>query len=160
MLTAKKEELIEELKALRKAKAMTYQQIADKTVENGEAVSLSTIKLVFSETRKHDHDYNNILKPISNVLMSSPEDNTLENKTLQTQLELTYEIISQLQARLDEKDHKNNELKFLFEKQQSEIDFKNEEIKHHIDVIDRKDAAIRELYSILIGAKNVKDVFS
>ena len=160
MLTAKKEELIEELKALRKAKDMTYQQIADKTVENGEAVSLSTIKLVFSETRKHDHDYNNILKPISNVLMSSPEDNTLENKTLQTQLELTYEIISQLQARLDEKDHKNNELKFLFKKQQSEIDFKNEEIKHHIDVIDRKDAAIRELYSILIGAKNVKDLFS
>ncbi len=160
MLKAKKEELIEELKALRKAKDMTYQQIADKTAENGEAVSLSTIKLVFSETRNHDHDYNNILKPISNVLMASSDEDTLESKTLQTQLELNYEIINQLQVRLEEKDHKYNELKFLFEKQQSEIDFKNEQIKHHIEVIDRKDAAIRELYSILIGKKNVKDVFS
>lgn len=160
MLKSKKEELIEELKALRKEKDMTYQQIADRTAENGEAVSLSTIKLVFSETRNHDHDYNNILKPISKVLMRPSEEDSLEIKALQTQLDLSYEIINQLKARLDEKDQTYKELMNLYEQQQKEIEFKNEQIKHHNESIDRKDAAIRELYSILIGKKKIKDVFT
>lgn len=160
MLKAKKEELIEELKALRKEKDMTYQQIADRTAENGEAVSLSTIKLVFSETRNHDHDYNNILKPISKVLMRPSEEDSLEIKALQTQLDLSYEIINQLKARLDEKDQTYKELMNLYEQQQKEIEFKNEQIKHHNESIDRKDAAIRELYSILIGTKKIEDVFT
>ena len=150
MLKAKKEELIEELKALRKEKDMTYQQIADRTAENGEAVSLSTIKLVFSETRNHDHDYNNILKPISKVLMRPSEEDSLEIKALQTQLDLSYEIINQLKARLDEKDQTYKELMNLYEQQQKEIEFKNEQIKHHNESIDRKDAAIRVFYSIFI----------
>ena len=160
MLKSKKEELIEELKALRKEKDMTYQQIADRTAENGEAVSLSTIKLVFSETRNHDHDYNNILKPISKVLMRPSEEDSLEIKALQTQLDLSYEIINQLKARLDEKDQTYKELMNLYEQQQKEIEFKNEQIKHHNESIDRKDAAIRELYSILIGTKKIEDVFT
>lgn len=49
MVNAKKLELINELKALRLEKNITYQEIADCTEANGEAVSLSTIKMVFSE---------------------------------------------------------------------------------------------------------------
>ena len=45
--------LITELKQLKKLKKMTLQQIADQTRENGEEVSLSTIKLVFSDEAKH-----------------------------------------------------------------------------------------------------------
>lgn len=70
MINVKKLELINELKALREEKGMSYQQIADKTVENNEPVSLSTIKLVFSKNNKHDHDYLNVLKPIADVLYS------------------------------------------------------------------------------------------
>lgn len=55
-MNAKKLEFIEELKALRKEKGITYQQIADETEVNGEAVSLSTIKHVFSDKYSHDHD--------------------------------------------------------------------------------------------------------
>lgn len=47
MLNAKKVEFIDELKELRKEKGISYQQIADETEANGEAVSLSTIKHVF-----------------------------------------------------------------------------------------------------------------
>ena len=43
MINAKKLELINELKALKEEKGMSYQQIADKTAENGEPVSLSTV---------------------------------------------------------------------------------------------------------------------
>ena len=42
MLSAKKIEFIEELKELRKERGITYQQIADATEKNGEAVSLSS----------------------------------------------------------------------------------------------------------------------
>lgn len=38
-VNTKKLELIQELKELRQQKGMTYQQIADKTAANGEAVS-------------------------------------------------------------------------------------------------------------------------
>lgn len=68
MLNAKKEELMEELKALRDQTGMTYQQIADATEKIGYPVSLSTVKNVFSDKNKHDHDYTNTLKPIADVL--------------------------------------------------------------------------------------------
>lgn len=63
MVNTKKQELIEELKVLRIEKGYTYQQIADETELRGCPVSLSTVKLVFSDKHNHNHDYNNVLKP-------------------------------------------------------------------------------------------------
>lgn len=94
MVNAKKLELIEELKALRKEKGITYQQIADETEALGMPVSLSTIKLVFSNRYNHNHDYNNVLKPIADVLSPRGSDDQLEVRILQTRLELKEEIIS------------------------------------------------------------------
>ena len=155
MLKIKKQELISELKALRIEKGYTYQEIADKTEENGEAVSLSTIKLVFSDKYNHDHDYNKVLKPIANVLMPPSEDDTLELKTLQTRLELKDEIINQLQTRIDTKEQKHkdreqfymNQIEFL----QAQISFKDEQIKHHNEAMDRKDKTLKELYTQLLN---------
>ena len=107
MINAKKLELINELKALREEKGMSYQQIADKTAENNEPVSLSTIKLVFSKNNKHDHDYANVLKPIADVLSFPNENDSLDKKILQTRLELKDEIIEQLKIRLETKEAKH-----------------------------------------------------
>ena len=73
MLKTKEKELIEELKRLRLERGFTYQEIADKTEENDEPVSLSTIKLVFSDRDTHQHDYKRVLKPIANVLLPFEE---------------------------------------------------------------------------------------
>lgn len=163
MVNAKKVELIEELKALRIEKGITYQEIADKTEENGEAVSLSTIKLVFSDKHNHDHDYNKIIRPIANVLSPHSDDDTLELKVLQTRLELKEEMLIQTQARLESKEKKHKDREEFYMQQieflQGQIKFKDEQIKHHNEVIDRKDNTIRELYSILIGNKSAKEVF-
>lgn len=144
-VNTKKLELIQELKELRQQKGMTYQQIADKTVANGEAVSLSTVKLVFSATRTHDHDYNNVLKPIANAL--SDED-TLEIKVLQTRLSLKNEIISQLQERLARKEQRYRDQEAMLLEQlafyRDEVKFKSEEIKRFQQNIDRKDAMLRK----------------
>lgn len=154
MVNAKKQELIEELKALRIEKGMTYQQIADKTVENGEPVSLSTIKLVFSDKHNHDHDYNNVLKPISDVLTPPSDDDTLELKVLQTRLELKEEMLNQYQERLHNKDKKHKDRETFYMQQidflQQQINFKDEQIKHHNEAMDRKDATLRKLYESLL----------
>lgn len=149
MVHAKKTELINELKALRLEKGITFQEIADKTEVNGEPVSLSTIKKVFSDRYNHDHDYNHVLKPIANVLSPASEDDSLEVRTLQTRLELKEEIINQYQKRLDSKDKKYKDRELFYMKQidflQNQIAFKDEQIKHHYETIDRKDNLIREL---------------
>lgn len=149
MLNAKKLELIEEMKALRLEKGITYQQIADETEKNGEGVSLSTIKHVFSDRLNHDHDWRNVLRPIANVLMPPSDEDNLEIKTLQTRLELKDEIIKQLQSRLEskEKKHKDRE-EFLREQisfYKEQIHFKDDQIKRFHENIDRKDAMIRKL---------------
>lgn len=148
MVNTKKHELIEELKALRKEKDITYQYIADKTLENGTPVSLSTIKLVFSDTKNHDHDYNNILRPIADVLSPRTEDDQLEVRILQTRLELKEEIINQLQIRISKKDKKHSDREaFLMEQlgfYKDQIIFKDSQITRLNEAIDRKDKMIRE----------------
>ena len=149
MVNAKKQELIEELKALRLEKGYTYQQIADETELSGHPVSLSTVKLVFSDKRNHNHDYVNVLKPIADVLSPPSDDDDLTIKTLQTRLELKDEIISQYQTRLKTKDKKYKDREAFYMQQieflQQQIAFKDEQIRHHNEAMDRKDAYIREL---------------
>ena len=151
MVNAKKQELIEELKALRLEKGYTYQQIADETELLGHPVSLSTVKLVFSDKRNHNHDYVNVLKPIADVLSPPSDNDDLTIKTLQTRLELKDEIICQYKTRLEAKDKKYKDREAFYMQQieflQQQIAFKDEQIRHHNEAMDRKDAYIRELIS-------------
>lgn len=146
MVDTKKRELIEELKQLRQQKEITLQQIADLTEENGEAVSISTIKQVFGNSQ-HNHDYNKVLRPIMNVLMPSSDEDGLEVRILQTRLQLKDEIIDQLQERIEKKEqrHKDRE-EFLMEQlgfYKEQICFKDSQIKRLNEAIDRKDEMIR-----------------
>ena len=158
MLNEKKLKFIDELKELREARGLTYQQIADGTEQNGEAVSLSTIKHVFSDKYNHDHSWEAVLRPIANVLMPPSEDDDLETKALQTRIELNKEIIKQLQDRLKNKEEKHKECeKFLIEQvdfykeqikaKDEELRFRAKQIKRYEENIDRKDAELKRLYT-------------
>lgn len=148
MLNEQKLKFIAELKELREARGITYQQIADATEANGEAVSLSTIKHVFSDKYSHDHSWESVLRPIANVLMPPTEDDDLETRALQTRLELNKEIIKQLQDRLEAKEQKHKDREaFLMEQidfYKAQIAFKDGEIKRFQENIDRKDAMLRK----------------
>lgn len=150
-MNAKKLEFIEELKALRKEKGITYQQIVDETEVNGEPVSLSTIKHVFSDKYSHDHDWKTVLRPIANVLIPPTEDDDLETRALQTRIELNKEIIKQLQERLETKERKHKDREaFLMEQidfYKTQIVFKDNEIKRFQENIDRKDSMLRKYLS-------------
>ena len=69
-LGSKKEEVLRQLRNMRKIKKMSYQSIVEATEAIGEAVSLSSIRRVFDE-RFHadDFKYDTTLKPIVRVVM-------------------------------------------------------------------------------------------
>lgn len=146
--------VIEDLKIARKEKGISYQEIANRTEANGEPVSLSTIKLVFSEKTKHNHNYENVILPIANALLPSDEDD-IDVKLLQARLDLKDEMIREknrsiedLKERIATKDQKYKDREMFFKEQlgfyKAQIAFKDGEIKRFQENIDRKDAMLRK----------------
>ena len=80
---SKKEEVLRQLRIVRKAKKMSYQNIVDATESIGSAVSMSSVRRVFDE-RFHadDFKYDTTLKPIVRVVMGIEEEFYEEPKTL------------------------------------------------------------------------------
>lgn len=156
--------VIEDLKIARKEKGISYQEIANRTQANGEPVSLSTIKLVFSEKTKHNHNYENVILPIANALSPSDE-NDIDVKLLQARLELKDEMlrekcrtIEEQKERIAYKDQQHKEREqFLIEQidfykeqikaKDEQIHFRDKQIKRYEENIDRKDAELRRLYT-------------
>lgn len=147
--------VIEDLKVARVEKGISYQEIANRTEANGEPVSLSTIKLVFSEKTKHNHNYENVILPIANAL--APDDNDdIDIKLFQARLDLKDAMLKEqnrtiedLKERLSNKDQRYKErevfYKELIKSNKEELQFKNDQIRRFEENIDRKDAMIREL---------------
>lgn len=149
MINIKKQELIRELKQLKEERGYTFQDIVDITEANGEAISLSTVKKVFSGKCDHNHDYEHTLRPIAEALSPSSEEGGLNEAIFRTRLQIKEEIIKQLKERLEAKELKwKNREEFLkeqlaFYKQQ--IHFKDEQIKLLNERIDRKDGLLRKV---------------
>jgi hypothetical protein len=82
-LGSKKEEVLRQLRIVRKAKKMSYQNIVDATESIGSAVSMSSVRRVFDE-RFHadDFKYDTTLKPIVRVVMGIEEEFYEEPQTL------------------------------------------------------------------------------
>lgn len=72
-MEAKKKELVEQLKAVRLEKGMSYQYIADQCEAKGRAVSLSTIKRVFSGASGGEFRFDTTLQPIAEVVLGIKE---------------------------------------------------------------------------------------
>lgn len=80
---SKKEEVLRQLRNVRKAKKMSYQSIVEATEAIGSAVSMSSVRRVFDE-RFHadDFKYDTTLKPIVRVVMGIEEEFYEEPQTL------------------------------------------------------------------------------
>ena len=73
-MESKKEEVLRQLKLVRKAKGLSYQNIVDGTESIGTAVSMSTVKRVFAENSKaSEFKYSTTLRPIVRFLEESPD---------------------------------------------------------------------------------------
>lgn len=70
-----KQELLAKLRAAREAKGLSYQDIVDITEENGEAISLSTVKRVFAkESDIEDFRYGQTIRPIVRAVLGMDEE--------------------------------------------------------------------------------------
>ena len=80
---SKKEEVLRQLRILRKTKKMSYQNIVDATEAIGFAVSMSSVRRVFDE-RFHadDFKYDTTLRPIVRVVMGIDPEFHEEPQTL------------------------------------------------------------------------------
>lgn len=71
----KKEEVLRQLKLVRKARGISYQMIADGTEDLGMAVSLSSVKRVFAENSQAcDFRYESTIRPIVRFVMGIDGD--------------------------------------------------------------------------------------
>lgn len=68
-------DLLAKIKAAKDAKHLSYQDIADLTEKNGEAVSLSTVRRIFSKDAcVEDFRYNQTIRPIVRAVLGIDED--------------------------------------------------------------------------------------
>lgn len=155
-VTEKSKNIIEHLKKVKDEKGITFQEISDKTAENHEYVSVSTIKNVFSDNDKHVHDYNKTIKPIARVLIGDIDDDTYPiagsyaaiSEYKDVIIEKLEEQIKILLAQKEASSKKHKEREQLLIEQldfyKEQIKFKDSQIKRYEENIDRKDKAIKE----------------
>lgn len=96
-----KQELIQKLKEARKAKNLSYQDIVDITEVNGEAVSMSTVRRVFTCTTEEAESfkYNQTLRPIVRAVLGMDEETTPpEGKPTEEQVNQYYAEVEALKA--------------------------------------------------------------
>lgn len=149
--------LLQEIRELKEAKKISCQDIVNKTIENKEGVGINTVKKVFgTKYLEQTFDYNHTLIPIYNALLDKKDNDDPIVKILHTRLEIKRETIKQLEARLETQEQKHierehflmeliNDLRDELKDYRKEINFKNEQIKHHNDAMDRKDNEIGDL---------------
>lgn len=145
---SEKQELLEKLRIAKDAKALSYQDIADITEQNGEAVSLSTVKRIFQKDADlEDFRYHQTVRPVVRAVLGMDEETekpaekptteqaeqyyaTIEG--LKAVVELKHEQITSLQK---ENDRLHAELADLKLDRKSEIKKQEEDSQKRIDYL-------------------------
>ena len=151
-------EIVKQLKLVKEQRSLTFQEISDATAENGEYVSVSTIKNVWSG--KHEPDYNKTVKPIARVLLG--DVNSAEMDVFLAISEYKDGTIKQLERRVLELQaycellaRRNDSMIRRYEGYEKvlveQLEFHKEQIKRLSETVERKDAVIR---TKLWGEKN------
>jgi len=72
---SEQQELLQKLRVAKDAKGLSYQDIVDITEENGEAVSLSTVKRIFQkDSSLDDFRYHQTVRPIIRAVLGMDEE--------------------------------------------------------------------------------------
>lgn len=100
---SEKQELLAKLRVAKETKGLSYQDIVEITEENGEAVSLATVKRVFAkDSNLEDFRYGQTVRPIVRAVLGMDEETTppSQEPTVQ-QSEQYYAEIVALKALVD-----------------------------------------------------------
>lgn len=148
-MNTKKEAVLDQLKQARKTKGMSYQDIVDGTEEMGLAVSLTTVKRVFSaDSTAADFRWDTTLRPIARVIFGMDSDE--EPQTL----EEARADVSGLSAVVDYKDAMIKKLEADLERAHSGH---QRELASHEEAESRKIAYLREEIQVARAERDAKE---
>ena len=142
----KAEELVRQLKEVKKAQEITFPRIMDRLEKHGYYVSLTTLRRVFadgSEKSAASFSYENTLMPIAEVLLDAENVPTPVNSPWAKEIDALKAVI-----------HVQNEeitrLHELKEHLESRVTFLLEQIEKKDRRMDEKDAIIQKLMEKII----------
>lgn len=138
----KSQELIKQLKEIKKRNEITFPRIIDRMEKKGKVVSLTTLRRVFadgSEMNADSFSYENTLMPIAEVLLNV-EDLPTQDSPYAKEIEALKAVIhvqNEELAKMHElKDHLEDRITFLLdqiEKKDRRMDEKDETIRQLMD---------------------------
>ncbi len=152
MLQQKIAEIITKLKKVKEENGLSCQKIVDLVEQNGEYVSLSTVKRVFEDgSEAYGFQYDNTLKPIADAVLGiySATDIVSANEVDALKAIVAYKSdrITDLEAQLER----------IEESFSRQVDFMKDQIAKKDDRIDKRDAMIEKLLDSLLELKRVGD---
>lgn len=146
-------DIVTKLKRVREENGLSYQKIVDMVEQNGEYVSLSTVKRVFSEgSEDFGFQYENTLKPIATAVLgiySETDTVTIsEVDALKSILAYKSDRISELESIINRTEESyRRRLDFLKE----QISLKDDRIDRRDAMIEKKDAMIERLLGVILS---------
>ena len=140
-------ELLVKLREAKEARGLSHQDIVNITEENGEAVSLSSVRRVFDKDSKiEDFRYKTTLRPIIRAVLGFDEENKPpESRPTLQQAEQDYTTIEALKALVE---FKSEMLARVESDAQKKIDYLMSEIEKRDLIIEKKDAIIERLVGL------------
>lgn len=148
MLQKKVADIISRLKRVREENGLSYQRIVELVEQNGEYVSLSTVKRVFEPgSEAYGFQYENTLRPIANAVLGLYDDSG----------EASADEAGAMKAIIDYKTEKITELTARIERMETSYRRRLEFLTKQIDLkdsrIDRRDAMIEKLLDAMLLGK-------
>ena len=141
MELTRSQELIRQLKEIKRADEITYPRIMERMERNGKHVSLTTLRRVFadgSENSANNFSYENTLLPIAEALLNVEDMPTLEDSPCAKEIDA-------LKAVLHVQNEEIARLHEMKEHLEARITFLLEQIERKDRRMDEKDEIIRKL---------------
>lgn len=141
-------QVVAQLKSVRLEKGISYQQIVDQCEANGDYVSLSSVKRVFSSgSEDMSFRYDTTIRPIAKVVLGYDNDHPLsmeaqsvsesssEVDALKAVLSLKNEIITALNHTIDTKDQ---EIERLMSASERQLDTRESNVSYLKSIVDEQ----------------------
>ena len=141
-------EIISKLKKVREENGLSYQKIVELVENNGEYVSLSTVKRVFEDgSEAYGFQFDNTLRPIANAVLGIYSDTDIVSVS---EVEALKSIVAYKSERITELE---SQLARTEESYRRRLDFLKSQITLKDERIDKRDAMIEKLLGVILDEK-------
>ena len=142
-------DIVSKLKKVREENGLSYQKIVELVEKNGDYVSLSTVKRVFEDgSESYGFQFENTLKPIANAVLGIYSETDIvsasEVDALKSIVAYKSDRITELEARLERTE----------DSYRRRLDFLKDQITLKDQRIDKRDAMIERLLSVILAKES------